>query len=301
MALLGKVKARAQSLVVFEISTSSVSASLGVRDTQSTRLLWSKRLEYSFERTDEYAHYTKSMYAALLEVGMALLNDGVRIAQRDSAFSIRHAHVHCVLSPPWFFAAVRSASRTYEKRRQVTHSMQDELKGQLCNEVLQQPEYTAWTAVSGIGEIMEQYGDANKAVWVGELGWNATPPEWSGQPSIWGTSVDEETKARYIVEALDRSQREWPWMGARNLWFLRWGGPPPDADDPTQFFALVAYDFTPLPAYQAVRDWAADSPPLGVGYHDLGTTTEPQYTFQGTRLALVLPAGTDPYAPEVYA
>ena len=143
-------------------------------------------------------------------------------------------------------------------------------------------------------EIMEQHGDADKAVWVGELGWNATPPDWAGQPPIWGTPVDEETKARYIVEALERSEREWPWMGVRNLWFLRWGGPPPEEDDPTQFFALVTYDFTPLPAYDAVREWAAGPPAVGIGYHDLKGSAYSEIPFLGTRLDLVLPAGADP-------
>jgi O-antigen ligase len=147
-------------------------------------------------------------------------------------------------------------------------------------------------------EIMEQHGDGGKAVWVGELGWNATPPDWTGRPSIWGQSVDEETKGRYIVAALERARREWPWMGVCNIWFLRWGGPPPHTDDPTQFFALVDYDFHPLPAYQSVRAWAAD-PPLGVGYHSLLIGKEAPRPFLGTRLDIVLPAGSDPQAVRV--
>ncbi len=147
-------------------------------------------------------------------------------------------------------------------------------------------------------EIMERHGDSAKAVWVGELGWNATPPDWTGRPSIWGQSVDEETKGQYIVAALERARREWPWMGVANIWFLRWGGPPPNADDPTQFFALVGYDFEPLPAYEAVRSWAAD-PPLGVGYHSLPPGKETPQPFLGTRLDVVLPAGLDPTAVQV--
>ncbi len=143
-------------------------------------------------------------------------------------------------------------------------------------------------------EIMERHGDGHKAIWVGELGWNATPPGWTGKRSIWGASVSEETKARYTVEALDRSLQEWPWMGVRSLWFLHWGGPPPKADDPTQFFALLEPDFTPLPGYEAVRDWAAAGIPWGVGFHDLRTVPAGEQAFLGTRLDLVLPAGSDP-------
>ncbi|MGC8874023.1 MAG: O-antigen ligase family protein [Chloroflexia bacterium] len=147
-------------------------------------------------------------------------------------------------------------------------------------------------------EIMERYGDAGKAVWVGELGWHSTPAGWTGRPSIAGPSVSEETKGAYIVQALERSLAEWPWMGVRNIWFLRWGGPPPDPDDPTIFFQLVTYDFRTLPAYEAVRAWAA-SPLLGVGYHRMAGPTEWEGAFLGTRLDLLLPAGADPGALRV--
>ncbi len=143
-------------------------------------------------------------------------------------------------------------------------------------------------------EVMERFGDEGKAVWVGELGWNATPPGWSGRPSPWGESVSEEVKGRYIVEALERSLSEWPWMGVRNLWFLRWGGPPPKAEDPTQFFALVGYDFTPLPAYEIVQAWAKEGIPLGVGYHTLEAVGRVEEAFLGTRLDLLLPSGVSP-------
>ncbi len=147
-------------------------------------------------------------------------------------------------------------------------------------------------------ELMERYGDAGKAVWVGELGWHSTPADWTGRPSISGPSVSEETKGAYIVQALERSLREWPWMGVRNIWFLRWGGPPPDPRDPTIFFQLVTYDFRLLPAYEAVRAWAS-APPLGIGYHRLSGPAEWEEAFLGTRLDLLLPAGADPQALRV--
>ena len=143
-------------------------------------------------------------------------------------------------------------------------------------------------------EIMERYGDRDKAIWVGELGWHSTPPDWAGRSNISGPAVSEETKGAYIVQALERSLREWPWMGVRSIWFLRWGGPPPDPDDPTIFFGLVSYDFRLLPAYEAVRAWSAAPPPLGVGYHSLHGQASVGGAFLGRRLDLVLPAGVDP-------
>jgi hypothetical protein len=128
-----------------------------LHEDRSLTLLWHTRLEYAYERTDAYEHYVKAMYATLLEAGMALLNDGVRIAQRDASFEIRHAAVSCVLAPPWFFAGVQSTTRTSEKRRIVTHGMLDEMRGVLCGTVQQQPEYLAWAEVSGVGELLAQH------------------------------------------------------------------------------------------------------------------------------------------------
>ncbi|MBN1485906.1 MAG: O-antigen ligase family protein [Chloroflexia bacterium] len=142
-------------------------------------------------------------------------------------------------------------------------------------------------------EIMEQHGDWDKAIWIGELGWNAVPNDWAGQASPWGASVDEQTKGRYITAALDRSLHEWPWAGVHNLWFLHWDGPAPKADDPTPFFALVDHDYNALPAYAAVQKWATQGIPLGVGYHRLPPQSGLDLRFVGTRLDLLLPANDD--------
>ncbi len=101
-------------------------------------------------------------------------------------------------------------------------------------------------------EIMARNGDGAKAVWVTELGWNSAPP---GLPQPWGSSVSEEQKGQYLIGALERARQEWPWMGAMCVWMFRFGGEQPNAADPTPYFQLVTFDFQPLPAYSAVRDY----------------------------------------------
>lgn len=151
-------KRGARSLVLFDVGASSIGAGLAVQhDDQTITLLWHTRLEYAYERTDAYEHYLKTMYATLLEAGMALISDGVRIAQRDPQFEIRHATASCVLAPPWFFAGVQTTTRTSEKRRTITHGMLDEMRATLCNSMQQLPEYVAWADVSGAGELLEQH------------------------------------------------------------------------------------------------------------------------------------------------
>lgn len=104
-------------------------------------------------------------------------------------------------------------------------------------------------------EIMVRNGDASKAVWVSELGWNSAPKSIGPAALTWGEPVSEEVKGEYLVQALQRAQQEWPWMGPMCVWMFRWGGEPPNPGDPTPFFQLVDFDFNPLPAYNRIQDY----------------------------------------------
>jgi hypothetical protein len=73
--------------------------------------------------------------------------------------------------------------------------------------------------------------------------------------------VSEEQKGAYLVGQLERARREWPWVGVMNVWFLRYGGyREPDPADPTPYFAVVTRDYAPLPAYDALKEYAARPP-----------------------------------------
>lgn len=124
-------------------------------------------------------------------------------------------------------------------------------------------------------QVMERNGDARKAIWISEYAWLSLPPDWEAgcaqiaakiarheeDPSnacggnIWGRSVDEETQARWEVEGYERVQREWPWMGVMSVWYFR--EPAPNPKEPANFFAIVRPDFTPRPAYYALKEYSA--------------------------------------------
>jgi O-antigen ligase len=123
-------------------------------------------------------------------------------------------------------------------------------------------------------EIMMRNGDERKAIWVSELGWNSAPKTLGPAALTWGEPVSEELKGEYLVQAMQRAQREWPWMGPMCIWMFRWGGEPPNPNDPTPFFQLVDFDFNPLPAYTAVKNYlttAAQSPPAPAERNHLAT------------------------------
>lgn len=138
-------------------------------------------------------------------------------------------------------------------------------------------------------EVMEQHGDSNKAIWISEFGYVSAPPEL---PQLWGPPVSEEQKGAYIVQQIERARDEWPWVGVMNVWILRWGGPPPNPEDPTAYFALVDRDFNPLPSYNAIQQFVAQPVVAGVGAHTPDHPAVEQtangmlFRFRGTAFAL---------------
>jgi O-antigen ligase len=124
-------------------------------------------------------------------------------------------------------------------------------------------------------QVMERYGDTGKAVWIAEFGWNALPPDWAGEPSPWG-QVAPEKQATYVLDAYERANVEWPWMGPMALWLFR--KPGADSRDPTPFFALVDSDWQPREAYTRLRD-TREQLALGPGFHQ---ETNPALAFKGT-------------------
>jgi len=116
-------------------------------------------------------------------------------------------------------------------------------------------------------EEMVAHGDAGKPLWASHFGWNSLPTEWTGKPSAWG-QVTEEYQASYTFNALERVEREWPWMGVMVL--ENWQ-PAASADDPRWGFAAsdqhgrlrkVAGAFSKA---RCDAFWNCATP--GIGYH----------------------------------
>ncbi len=112
-------------------------------------------------------------------------------------------------------------------------------------------------------DIMVRHGDGHKPIWITEMGWDSPPPEL---PAPYGR-VTEAARARYTVAAYERIGREWPWVGAAFVWFLR----RPDFEwhqRPEGYFRLVEPDWIELPAFEALRELAGRRPVvLSAGVH----------------------------------
>ncbi len=143
-------------------------------------------------------------------------------------------------------------------------------------------------------EEMVDWGDREKPIWATAFGWNALPPDWAGRPSLWGTTTPE-VQADYTVQAVERAQAEWPWMGVMLLPAFQ-----PDAplDDPHWGFALLGPDESPTPLYEQLVERAKSPWFAGPGWYPVDSTprttpvslTHPALSFQGARLDLIVQA-----------
>ena len=116
--------------------------------------------------------------------------------------------------------------------------------------------------LSRLHQVMVTQGEGDKAIWAVGWGCHATPPGWSGRPSIWPTRT-EAAQANCALAGLQRKWTQWPWLG-----LLTWDQfqPAIPADDPLWGFALLRPDGTPRPVYTALQQ-ASATPTIGIGHH----------------------------------
>lgn len=112
-------------------------------------------------------------------------------------------------------------------------------------------------------EQMVAQGDGDKPVWAVEFGWNSLPHGWRGRSSPWGTDA-EELQARRTLEAMQRAQEEWPWLGVMTLSHFQ---PQAPADDPRWGFALVTEDGEPRLLLGLIQEQLATPPLAHVGHY----------------------------------
>ena len=109
-------------------------------------------------------------------------------------------------------------------------------------------------------DVMVANGDEHKPIWISEMAWNAVP---DGLPQSFG-QVSEALQATYAIDAYQRLQTDWPWVGVSNYWFLK-RATDLEKNQPFYYFRLLEPDFTPLPAYTAFVETAADPAPAPHG------------------------------------
>jgi polysaccharide biosynthesis protein PslG len=112
-----------------------------------------------------------------------------------------------------------------------------------------------------VRDLMVKNGDAHKPIWISEMNWNAAPADV--EPRYGRVTLAQQ--ARYLPLAYERLIAEWSWVGVANTWYLKRATDEWDANrQPEAYFKLLAADFTPQPAYEAIKTFSASI----AGYHD---------------------------------
>ena len=136
-------------------------------------------------------------------------------------------------------------------------------------------------------QIMQKYNDTNKAVWINEYGWNASPADFPADKLIWGRVTDQQ-QADYTVRGIQEARDQWNWIGVFNIWYFRQVGDiRPDSSD--YYFRMVDVDFTPRLVYLRVRD-AATFPVIA--QPGLYQETDPAVTLTGNWQPYLNPASS---------
>lgn len=98
--------------------------------------------------------------------------------------------------------------------------------------------------------IMEKYGDGQKQMWVTEYGWCSDYRPEGYDECKYNT---QELQGQYIVAAMQRSKKYYPWMGPMFLWnlnfvtFQEWYTGP-------SHFSIINSDWSPRPAYIIIKN-----------------------------------------------
>ncbi len=98
--------------------------------------------------------------------------------------------------------------------------------------------------------IMEKYGDGQKQMWVTEYGWCSDyRPDGYGECKY--TTPDQQ--GQYIVGAIQRSKKYYPWMGVMFLWNLNFSTFQEWYTGPSHF-SILNGDWSPRPAYFVIKN-----------------------------------------------
>jgi hypothetical protein len=146
----------AHSYALFDIGASGIGVGLAVCNAKKAELLWYTRMEYAFVRGADPVRYEKSMYAALLEVGMTMVSEGVRVAKHHPLFNVHGLTVTCIMAPPWCLGTVIEQVHSGSKPFEITHGIIDKMHAAMFTSFLDTPECIEWRASMGDPELLEQ-------------------------------------------------------------------------------------------------------------------------------------------------
>ena len=111
------------------------------------------------------------------------------------------------------------------------------------------PDILNFRRIELIRDIMVEYGDAGKQIYVTETGWNDHPR--------WTMAVKPGQRIQYTIDALEYAKENWPYVELLAIWAFRYPAPTRSYPD---YFTLVTPDFVTKPIYDALRSYSGNLP-----------------------------------------
>jgi len=113
-------------------------------------------------------------------------------------------------------------------------------------------------------QIMERYGDGEKAVWFNEYGWNAAPETFDEEQLTW-KRVSEEEQAEFTLRGIEFASASGRGPGC-SMCGISARRPAIHPNDAAYYFRMVDVDMIPRRVYDAVRDAAQANLIAGPGH-----------------------------------
>jgi hypothetical protein len=97
-------------------------------------------------------------------------------------------------------------------------------------------------------QIMAEFGDAHKHVFITETGWNDHPR--------WTRSVHPGQRIQYTLDALRYAEQNWPYVEMIGIWVFRY---PAATKSYMDYYTLVTPEFVIKPIYEEIKSYTGNS------------------------------------------
>lgn len=109
------------------------------------------------------------------------------------------------------------------------------------------PELLNFRRIELVRQVMVQYGDEGKDVYITEAGWNDHPR--------WTHAVRPGQRIQYTLDALRYAEAHWPYVKTVAIWVFRLPAP---SRSYTDYFVLVTPEFVRKPIYDAIQEYTGN-------------------------------------------
>lgn len=103
-----------------------------------------------------------------------------------------------------------------------------------------------------VRDLMVRNGDGVTPMWISEMNWNSVPLD---QSAPFGR-VAPDDQGRFLIQAFQRIEKEWPWLTLANVWYFKRARPDwEERGDPQAWFRLMDHNGKPSQAWYDLRRW----------------------------------------------